>query len=83
MEEDEYKNHDIWKRFERNSDKATCSTYGKITLCKSSSTTGLNRHLSGVHKMKRKLQEKQKNVIVAPNTAKKYLQIADLQCTIF
>ena len=68
MEEGEYKNHDIWKKFERNGDKATCSTCGKIILCKSSSTTGPHRHLTGVHKMKRKMQD---DVTVAPITVKK------------
>jgi len=47
---------DCWQYLKKNSNKesSTCNICNKVLLCKGSATTGLRRHLEGVHGFKRK-----------------------------
>lgn len=51
----------VWKLFNRFENEAICLKCNKIIKCKSSSTSGLHRHLERIHNMKRKEHEPAKD----------------------
>lgn len=64
----EYEYDQVWQLFKRFDDEATCLKCNKIITCKSSSTSGLHRHMERIHNMKRREHEAPKEQPPAKKT---------------
>ena len=65
----------VWEHFNKNEDSndaATCIICNRSYGCKKSSTTGLSRHLSSVHKITRALNEGNSDSFAAKSSANEF-----------